>query len=161
MRSKFLAGAAALALTAVVVIGSSAPASARWYRGWGPGAAVGLAAGAVLGGVAAATSPLWGGYYYNPYPGYADPGYNYYAYQPGYDWGYSAPAWGYAQSTDGYVPPGWGGAYRYNYTSPAWNGAYGAVAPARDQAYCERRYRSYDPASGTFLGYDGLRHSCP
>ena len=28
-------------------------------------------------------------------------------------------------------------------------------------AYCMRRYRSYDPASGTFLGYDGLRHPCP
>ena len=28
-------------------------------------------------------------------------------------------------------------------------------------AYCARRYRSYDPASGTYLGYDGLRHPCP
>jgi hypothetical protein len=28
-------------------------------------------------------------------------------------------------------------------------------------AYCSSRYRSYDPASGTFLGYDGLRHPCP
>jgi BA14K-like protein len=28
-------------------------------------------------------------------------------------------------------------------------------------AYCSQRYRSYDPASGTFLGYDGLRHPCP
>jgi hypothetical protein len=28
-------------------------------------------------------------------------------------------------------------------------------------AYCAQRYRSYDPASGTFLGYDGLRHPCP
>jgi hypothetical protein len=25
---------------------------------------------------------------------------------------------------------------------------------------CARRYRSYDPGSGTFLGYDGRRHSC-
>jgi hypothetical protein len=30
-----------------------------------------------------------------------------------------------------------------------------------DPSYCARRYRSYDPASGTFLGYDGLRHPCP
>jgi hypothetical protein len=22
-------------------------------------------------------------------------------------------------------------------------------------------YQSYDPASGTYLGYDGLRHPCP
>lgn len=28
-------------------------------------------------------------------------------------------------------------------------------------AYCESRFRSYDPASGTYLGYDGLRHACP
>lgn len=25
---------------------------------------------------------------------------------------------------------------------------------------CARLYHSYDPASGTFLGYDGRRHSC-
>jgi hypothetical protein len=30
-----------------------------------------------------------------------------------------------------------------------------------DPAYCAQRYRSYDPASGTYLGYDGLRHPCP
>jgi hypothetical protein len=28
-------------------------------------------------------------------------------------------------------------------------------------AYCQQTYRSYDPASGTYLGYDGFRHSCP
>jgi hypothetical protein len=31
---------------------------------------------------------------------------------------------------------------------------------ARDQTYCARRYRSYDRASGTFLGGDGARHRC-
>jgi len=35
------------------------------------------------------------------------------------------------------------------------------VNTAADPAYCMQRYRSYDPASGTFLGYDGLRHPCP
>jgi hypothetical protein len=36
-------------------------------------------------------------------------------------------------------------------------------APVGDDsvAYCMQRYRSYDPASGTYLGNDGLRHSCP
>ncbi|MGZ5854024.1 MAG: BA14K family protein [Xanthobacteraceae bacterium] len=24
-----------------------------------------------------------------------------------------------------------------------------------------QRYRAYDPASQTFLGFDGLRHPCP
>ncbi len=28
-------------------------------------------------------------------------------------------------------------------------------------AYCSQRFRSYDPASGTYLGYDGYRHPCP
>jgi hypothetical protein len=27
-------------------------------------------------------------------------------------------------------------------------------------SYCAQRYRSYDPASGTFLGRDGRRHPC-
>jgi len=27
-------------------------------------------------------------------------------------------------------------------------------------AYCSSRYRSFDPASGTYLGYDGRRHAC-
>ena len=30
-----------------------------------------------------------------------------------------------------------------------------------DEAYCRQTYRSYDPASGTYLGYDGQRHPCP
>ena len=34
------------------------------------------------------------------------------------------------------------------------------IGAAPDQPYCARRYRSYDPASGTFLGRDGLRHPC-
>ena len=28
-------------------------------------------------------------------------------------------------------------------------------------SYCAQRFRSYDPASGTYLGYDGQRHPCP
>lgn len=27
--------------------------------------------------------------------------------------------------------------------------------------YCVRRFRSYDPRSGTYVGYDGYRHRCP
>jgi hypothetical protein len=34
--------------------------------------------------------------------------------------------------------------------------------PAGDPtSYCLRRFKSYDPASGTYLGLDGLRHPCP
>jgi hypothetical protein len=35
------------------------------------------------------------------------------------------------------------------------------VVPNDAVAYCMRRFRSYDPASGTYLGYDGYRHPCP
>jgi hypothetical protein len=27
-------------------------------------------------------------------------------------------------------------------------------------AYCARKYQSFDPSSGTYLGYDGYRHAC-
>jgi hypothetical protein len=42
-------------------------------------------------------------------------------------------------------------------------GAIIASEAQRQQAieYCMRRYRSYDPYSMTYLGYDGLRHPCP
>jgi hypothetical protein len=57
------------------------------------------------------------------------------------------------------------------YDAPAYyddqyadDGAVAVVpAPVGDDsaAYCAQRYRSYDPASGTYLGYDGQRHPCP
>jgi hypothetical protein len=30
-----------------------------------------------------------------------------------------------------------------------------------DIGYCLRRFKSYDPVSMTYLGYDGFRHPCP
>ena len=37
-----------------------------------------------------------------------------------------------------------------------------APAPASDAAaYCAQRYRSYDPYTGTYVGYDGIRRPCP
>ena len=36
-----------------------------------------------------------------------------------------------------------------------------AYSPGPSVAWCERHYRSYDPRSGTYLGYDGYRHACP
>jgi BA14K-like protein len=37
---------------------------------------------------------------------------------------------------------------------------YAAMESSANGASCAQRYRSYDPASGTFLGYDGRRHPC-
>lgn len=54
---------------------------------------------------------------------------------------------------DGYAPRYYGG------YAPA-PGYYGGGGDDQD-AYCFSRFKSYDPASGTYLGYDGLRHPCP
>lgn len=35
------------------------------------------------------------------------------------------------------------------------------VEPVRDMEWCINRYKSYDPYTKTYLGYDGLRHGCP
>ena len=40
-------------------------------------------------------------------------------------------------------------------------GPYPAPVAGDAVAYCMSRFRSYDPGSGTYLGYDGLRHPCP
>jgi hypothetical protein len=90
-------------------------------------------------GAGIATGALIGGatYAYGGYPyGYGDADYGYDDHA--YDDGYAA----YAEAPIGY-------------------GAYAEAPVANDEAYCEQRFRSYDPASGTYLGYDGLRHPCP
>jgi hypothetical protein len=111
------------------------------YRGRGyVGAGIGLAAGAIIGGaILNATQPR--GYY-----GY-DNGYGYGAY--GYDQGYGGYEPDYVEVPSYRYGPGPGPAYRQSY-----------VGGDSDPAYCQQRYRSYDPASGTYLGYDGLRHPC-
>lgn len=51
----------------------------------------------------------------------------------------------------------YGGPYAYE---PDYGpGVY--AQPDDSDAYCAQRFRSYDPASGTYLGYDGRRHPCP
>lgn len=62
------------------------------------------------------------------------------------------------------------GAYGPYYYGPAYYGppvvygppaAYGPPPDGDAVAYCMQRFKSYDPGSGTYLGYDGLRHPCP
>ena len=50
-----------------------------------------------------------------------------------------------------------GGPVRVGGSALDGNNSY-AMSP--DDGYCAQRYRSYDPASGTYTGYDGRRHSC-
>ena len=92
----------------------------------------------------------------------------------GHGWGWGGPAAGLAAGAiiGGAIaasqPYGYGYGYDYSpgyygYDSYGYApGGYVAVAPGGgDVAYCEQRFRSYDPGSGTYLGYDGLRHPCP
>jgi BA14K-like protein len=60
----------------------------------------------------------------------------------------------------GYYPaPYYGAPYPAPYPAPGYYG--GGPAGGGDVAYCMQRYRSYEPQSGTFLGFDGARHPCP
>jgi BA14K-like protein len=59
----------------------------------------------------------------------------------------------------GYYDPGY---YDDSYNDSYYYDDSVAVAPeGGDAATCAQTYRSYDPASGTYLGYDGQRHPCP
>jgi hypothetical protein len=92
-------------------------------------------------------------------------------YRPGYGGGYR-PEYGYGAAAvigagiaTGLAVGAYGGSPYY---SDAWNeptyGGYVVADPyagGNDVGYCVQRFRSYDPASGTYLGLDGLRHQCP
>jgi BA14K-like protein len=146
------AGAAPIAApSSLQNAGTSSVESVRW-RGRGWGWAPGVVAGAIIGGAIAATQPWNWGYAYD---GYAyDPGYGY-GYAPGYAY---APR--YAYSPDyAYAPGGYAPGYSdYAYAPGGYTTGYSGGG---DIAYCSQRFRSYDRASGTYLGYDGQRHSCP
>ena len=68
---------------------------------------------------------------------------------------------------------GWRGRYwrgpRWYWRGPVAGAVIGGVIVSRAYrgpgynnwlAYCSSRYRSFDPRTGTFMGYDGLRHPC-
>jgi hypothetical protein len=129
---------------AILVAGAASPALAQEMGGaTGPGSRYGL-------------EPQ--GYYDQGYPAY-------------YDQGYRRPYYGESYYRgDGFDP--------FDAATDVVGGAVGtagavATAPfrafgnndsyamARGDNYCAQRYRSYDPASGSFMGYDGRRHPCP
>lgn len=71
-----------------------------------------------------------------------------------YHHGYGAALGGFAA---GAIIGGALAAQRPYYYGPG----YGPVYEGDAVGYCMSRFKSYDPASGTYLGYDGLRHPCP
>ena len=99
-----------------------------------------------------------GGGYPGGYRGYRGPGF-----WPG---AAAGAVIGSALAAQAYYGPGYGYDPDYYYDNGYYDdGGVVAVAPAPGggdaTAYCEQTYRSYDPRSGTYLGYDGYRHPCP
>jgi hypothetical protein len=85
----------------------------------------------------------------------------------GFGWGFGAGFLGGAIVGGALAAPYYYGGPHYYYGAPYYPpaaygpGYYPAPGYGGDAAYCASRYRSYDPATGTFLGYDGVRHPCP
>jgi hypothetical protein len=78
-------------------------------------------------------------------------------YGGGWGWGLGAGLLGGAIIGSALAAP-----HYYYYPNPyyAAPGYYGP--PSADAtAYCMQQFKSYDPRSGTYLGYDGYRHPCP
>lgn len=50
------------------------------------------------------------------------------------------------------------------YYAPGPRYAYAGPTPLLGEpdwiSYCSAKYRSFNPATGTYLGYDGIRHYC-
>jgi hypothetical protein len=175
------------AATIVAMVAATATdASAQWRGrgwGWGPGIAAGVIGGAVIAGAIIASRPPG----YVVYEGYAQPVYApgcYWASRPVYDGaghvvgytgrpvqvcpGYSGPPPGNTGGPPGYAggPPGYSGPPPGNTGGPPGYAdgppGYAGGPPAGDPvASCMQRFRSYDPKTGTYLGNDGQRHSCP
>jgi len=131
------------AMAAVLTLTSISAASADEYwrhrnrDGWALGAA-GLATGLIVGS-AIASQPR----YVEPGPVYAEPDYDAppppYYYRP-------APRPVYVErDVSYYAPPPVSGLRPW---SSAW------------MRYCHDRYRSFDGRSGTYVGFDGMRHFC-
>jgi len=115
-------------------IGHGSARSHYGYGGYGHGQARGYGVGAGVAGLAAGA--LIGGAIASQNQGYYP-----------------------AQNQDYYPVESYPG-----YSDPRY--VYGDAAPVMVNngdavAYCEQTYRSYDPTSGSYLGYDGFRHACP
>jgi len=115
----------------------------QWRPGWrgGPGYGYGprYGGGPRYGygpGYGYGYGPRYGGYYGRPY--YRDNG--------------AAAAAGVIGLATGAII---GGAIANQQAAPVY------AAPSGNAAYCAQRYRSYNPATGTYRGYDGYEHPCP
>ena len=79
----------------------------------------------------------------------------------GFGWGLGAGLLGGAIVGGALAAPYYYGEPYYYPPAAYGPGYYPAPGIGGDASYCASRYRSYDPATGTYLGYDGVRHPCP
>jgi hypothetical protein len=84
-----------------------------------------------------------------------------------YGYGYGRRGWGYgtgaavaAGALVGGAVAGSGYYYGNTYGAAPVYADPDQTGSVDDIAYCVQRFRSYDRASGTYLGYDGQRHPC-
>ena len=84
------------------------------------------------------------GHWYGPRYRYRYPGYNYYYGGFWYPWPWWTNVWNFQIGEN------------YGY----YGGTYGGGRTARHVAWCQGRYRSYNPRTDTYTGYDGLQHRC-
>jgi len=87
--------------------------------------------------------------------------------------GWGGRGWGYGGFAAGAIIGSGLYGYGYGYGPYYGYGRYYVPAPppayyedevdvgGGDPSYCARRFKSYDPRSGTYLGFDGARHPCP
>ena len=143
---KKLARAFVLSVAALSTVFVAVPAANAGHRGWrhhhhdnGDAIALGvlgLATGAIIGGALADSNNN-----YNRRV-YVDPPYDYYQPRPTY----YPPAPTYVAPPRQYYPR------HVGYGVEPWTAAW--------YDYCESRYRSFNPTTGTFRGYDGREHFC-
>lgn len=81
-------------------------------------------------------------------------------YAGGWGWGAGAGFAAGAIIGGALAAPYYYGGYRPYYPAPVYYYA-DPLPPGGAVDYCMRRYRSYDPRSGTYVGYDGYRRACP
>ncbi|MFG1385198.1 BA14K family protein [Xanthobacter versatilis] len=103
--------------------------------GWGPG------------------GPGWGHPGWRPPPGAWGPG----AWRPGWGWYRPGWGWGYYNNSGAWIALGVASGLALGAVAATAEPVYGDDAVA----YCAQRYRSYNPATGTYTGYDGYQHPCP
>lgn len=157
----FAGTASALPLSPMASPAAAAPSpieTVQWRGGWG--------------------GPGWGG------PGWGGPAYGWRGYGWRGGWGPGYPGWGWNRPVvvgPAWGAPGWGwGPGGCGWGGCGWGPGAGfatgvivgsaiaapppvvyAAPPGNAVAYCMRRFKSYNPATGTYLGYDGRRHRCP